>query len=801
MSINSQSGSQHLGKYELRERLGRGGMAEVWKAFDPQLHRYVAIKFLHADLQSDPEFITRFSREACVIASLHHPNIVQIHDFQTTQSSEANASSAYMVMDYVEGQTLAQYIRSTSHAGKFPSPMEIIRLFTSISKAVDYAHQQGMIHRDIKPANILLDKRNTSLNAMGEPVLTDFGIAKLLDSAAGTVSGMWLGTPLYVSPEQAQGHPGNERSDIYSLGVILYEICAGVQPFRGENATAIRWQHVYSVPTPPSLINPNISPALAMVILRALAKNPTERFSSASEMMIAMIEAFNLPIPSDLALPSHALDYMTAPTYLSPIRSNLQPLTPSSMQSPSSMPEIALERQPWSAQLMPPPLTVSSTGEPRSPVAPGNSTPAGSAPPPAGPNASFSAPLPMSPAMRSPVTPLPPAPRPSRGWKRPLIIVLLILLLLAGSTIGALYLFSAKNITTGPAPVVGNVFFLSSLQLNKMNSTGVDDEVQINLHGISDPAPGKSYDAWLKNAPINDEGQWILLGILQKNQGIWQLPNPYTDPQHANLLLNATSFLVTEENNSLPSVQPASDRSTWQFYSEPPIAILTHLRHLLSMSPELEARTLEGGLGIWFWRNTEKLVEWATSARDTWSAPRPDTGLIHRQMEHILDYIDGQLSVSMDVPANSPPGDFAAIQQEAQIAIVGPQVTLHAPGYAYNQKGDIPPGYVYLIRIHLDAAVQSPRATTAQRQLAKQIEDALNQVKLDLDQAHQYAKQLVVLSSTQLLTQDSLNLLNNLAAAVESAAGGPIDPGLPQGGAQGVYINLQRLASFQVQTY
>ncbi len=251
MSYEASSNPQRIGKYELRERLGRGGMAEVWKAFDSQLERYVAIKILHTDLQADPEFVTRFTREARVIASLHHPNIVQVHDFQVIHPPETSAPLAYMVMDYVEGQTLADYIRSTSRIGKFPSPADIVQLFASISRAIDYAHQQGMIHRDIKPANILLDKRHKTHNPMGEPVLTDFGIAKLLGVSTGTVSGVWIGTPLYISPEQAQGLPGNERSDIYSLGVILYEICTGVQPFHGENIPAILMQQVHAIPTPP----------------------------------------------------------------------------------------------------------------------------------------------------------------------------------------------------------------------------------------------------------------------------------------------------------------------------------------------------------------------------------------------------------------------------------------------------------------------------------------------------------------------------------------------------------------------
>jgi eukaryotic-like serine/threonine-protein kinase len=142
---------KHLGKYELQERLGQGGMAEVWKGLDPQLKRYVAIKFLHANLRSDPDFMNRFQREGQAIAALRHPNIVQVYDFQVS-SSDDDGPMAYMVMDYIEGQTLADYIRRTSYAHNFPTNEEIVRLFTPISLAIDYAHRQRMIHRDIKPA-------------------------------------------------------------------------------------------------------------------------------------------------------------------------------------------------------------------------------------------------------------------------------------------------------------------------------------------------------------------------------------------------------------------------------------------------------------------------------------------------------------------------------------------------------------------------------------------------------------------------------------------------------------------------
>src|SRR5438128_7828242 len=243
---------RHLGKYQLQQQLDHKDMAEVWKALDTQLQRYVAIKLLHANLQEDPNFITRFEHEAQLIASLHHPNIVQIHDFQVSRPPESPSTIAYMVMAYIERQTLADYIGSTSAQGKIPSPAEIVNLFTSISLAIDYAHQKGMVHRDIKPANILLDKHNTARNPMGEPILTDFGLAKLLGVSAGTLTATSLGTPLYTSPEQAQGYAGNERSDLYSLGIILYEMVTGAPPFRGESPMAVLAQHLNVAPTSPA---------------------------------------------------------------------------------------------------------------------------------------------------------------------------------------------------------------------------------------------------------------------------------------------------------------------------------------------------------------------------------------------------------------------------------------------------------------------------------------------------------------------------------------------------------------------
>src|SRR6266550_847399 len=333
---------RRLGKYELRERLGQGGMAEVWKAFDTQLKRYVAIKILHPKLLEDPNFVTRFELEAQLIASLHHPNIVQIHDFQVSRPPDSDRTLAYMVMAYIEGETLARYIGHTSAQGKIPSPVEIVNLFTSISLAIDYAHGLGMVHRDIKPANILLDKKNTTRNSMGEPILTDFGLAKLLGVSASTFTANQLGTPLYTSPEQAQGYAGNERSDLYSLGIILYEMVTGAPPFRGESPMAVLAQHLNVTPTSPAILNPNIPPALTMVILTALAKDPNARFARATTMAAAIAEALNVPPPESLGQPAYPPDARLMPTYFISKQGDSEgrpyPTTPASWQPAMSPP-------------------------------------------------------------------------------------------------------------------------------------------------------------------------------------------------------------------------------------------------------------------------------------------------------------------------------------------------------------------------------------------------------------------------------------------------------------------------------
>ncbi|MCZ7574997.1 MAG: tetratricopeptide repeat protein [Ardenticatenaceae bacterium] len=264
--------TQSFDKYIVRRLLGRGGMAEVYQAYDPDLDRHVAVKVIHPHLASDPDFGARFRREAKLVASLRHPHIVQLYDYDVADGQP------FMVMEYLDGGTLKDHLAQVRGRGELMPLGEIARLLEPLADALDHAHAQGAVHRDIKPTNILFTVR-------GEPVLTDFGIAKILSDAVQlSASGSVVGTPAYMSPEQAASGPVDPRSDLYSLAVVLYEMATGRVPFQGDSPTAVMLQHLTDSPPPPRTLNPNLPAAVEAVILRALAKQPEQRFASAGEL-------------------------------------------------------------------------------------------------------------------------------------------------------------------------------------------------------------------------------------------------------------------------------------------------------------------------------------------------------------------------------------------------------------------------------------------------------------------------------------------------------------------------------------
>jgi serine/threonine protein kinase len=274
---NLQPG-QMLGPYRIINQIGQGGMANVYKAYQASMDRYVAIKVLPSQLAESKEFVKRFQQEARIIARLEHPHILPVFDYGESDGV------AYFVMRYLEAGTLKDRMQA---AGPLPLN-EIDRIFTQLTEALSYAHGHGVVHRDLKPANALVDSE-------GNLFLTDFGIAKLMESASPrlTQTDAIMGTPAYISPEQAQARPVDQRSDIYSLGIILYEMVTGRVPFVADTPLAILLKHV-SDPLPmPSLIKKDISPAIEKVILKALSKDPQDRFGTASEFLGAWKRALD----------------------------------------------------------------------------------------------------------------------------------------------------------------------------------------------------------------------------------------------------------------------------------------------------------------------------------------------------------------------------------------------------------------------------------------------------------------------------------------------------------------------------
>ena len=278
---------QHLSdRYELGEILGFGGMSEVHLARDLRLHRDVAVKVLRADLARDPSFYLRFRREAQNAAALNHPAIVAVYD--TGEAETATGPLPYIVMEYVDGVTLRDIVQRD---GPIPS-QKAIEIIADACQALNFSHQHGIIHRDVKPANIMITRT-------GAVKVMDFGIARALADSGRSVTqtSAVIGTAQYLSPEQARGESVDARSDVYAVGCVLYEILTGEPPFVGDTPVAVAYQHVREDPIPPSQKHSGISPDLDAVVLKALAKNPDNRYQSTAEMRTDLVRVHSGETP------------------------------------------------------------------------------------------------------------------------------------------------------------------------------------------------------------------------------------------------------------------------------------------------------------------------------------------------------------------------------------------------------------------------------------------------------------------------------------------------------------------------
>src|SRR6201992_1571686 len=280
-------------RYELDGVVGRGGMAEVYRARDLRLDRVVAIKTLRPDLARDQTFQARFRREAQSAASLHHPSIVAVYD--TGEDMSTGTPVPYIVMEYVDGRT----VRDLLIEGHRLLPERTLEIVSGVLRALEYSHQAGIVHRDIKPGNVMVT-RNGDIKVM------DFGIARAMNDAQATMTqtAQVIGTAQYLSPEQARGERVDARSDLYSTGCLMYELLTGRPPFTGDSPVAIAYQHVRETPVPPSRIDPSLPPWADSIVLKAMAKDPADRYQSADEMRMDVQRAMNdiavaAPTPMD----------------------------------------------------------------------------------------------------------------------------------------------------------------------------------------------------------------------------------------------------------------------------------------------------------------------------------------------------------------------------------------------------------------------------------------------------------------------------------------------------------------------
>jgi serine/threonine protein kinase len=682
----------------------------------------------------------------------------------------------YMVMDYVEGSNLADYIRTTSRIRKYPSPVDIVHLFTRISTALDYVYQRGLVHGNIKPSNILLSKNTPSENPSGMPLLTDCSIPPLQGTSGRILGSSWQGNPFYLSPEQAEGAPGNEFSDVYSLGVILYEICTGVVPFQGDTPAAILEQHVNATPPPPALLHPYIPPAVTLVIMRSMAKDPAARFANAASMTAALAEAFGLPVPESLSQPASSMDALNTPTHYK-LR---KPHLPSG--TTVSSPELPIVR----ASTPPPPEMVSgrfsapqqhvsqaegyygeSSSKQNIPLAPASGT-SGVVP---SVNIAHTVPIAstVQPLPGSMLTSTPTAVPKKRRKGLMIAVVILLLLALIGSGLSALYVFSQKSpaTTSKSLPIVGNAFFESSGLLSKDSTQGINDQLLITLRNIPPPAPGKSYYAWLLEDKTQQKLFSISLGKLAVDGGNVHFLYP-GNPQHSNLLETTSRLLVTEEAEQPAPATPAQDTHTWRYYAELPLNQMKHVRSLLTGDPPLEALGLQGGLDIWCVRNTARMLEWAGSARDDWNSK--SVTLIRDHLERILNYLTGPSSIQ------------AGVSNQAR------------PGYGY---------YLDSIDQHLTGILNAPGATQAQRITATQIKADLKNIRSWLVQMRRDAERLQGLADQQLLLDSSLLIMDDMTTQALHAYSGRLNPvsNEVQGGVIQIHYNLGHLANFEITQY
>ncbi len=790
---------QHLDQYKLQQCLKRDTTNEVWKAFDSQQQRPVLLTLLRFTLPTG-EAIHRFLRETRSLVALQHPHLVSVFEVRIlsrTTSNLSNNCEAYIVTDYLEGPSLAQYLQTLSQTQKRASAVEMVHILSPIASAIDYIHQQGIIHGLIKPSSIFLSKKHTSNSLLGKPILTELGMHNTYDPHQLSPNEV-----CYIAPEIIQGYTDNVRSDLYSLGIILYEMCTGVLPFSGNQTEVVINQQLNVMPTQPMLVNPLIEPELATVIMRSLSKNPATRFPSASLMVAALAKALKVPIPQFSAqgkVENSPPASIHKRIVLNPIP---QDTFPTSIQEPpasqSNVAQIPTSN-PQITPLITPEISTLYQSMPNHSVDMSNkqdiSSESGLSSGLIGRNLeghSTITPARTDTGVAPSVRTIPPPIKHKQHNSHTALAILVVLVLLIGS---GWSLFSQA--ATAPKPIVGHAFFVSSGLMDLTSARGIADGLQIHLENLSDPPPGKSYYAWLlagNNQKLDALPVRIGALAVQNNQTRLDFPG---DPNHSNLLSKYSRLLVTEEDSNPQPVNPSPDATTWRYaasFSLTPdpqdttnhFNLFDHLRHLLSQDPKIKKLGLVGGLDTWLYRNTLKILEWSGSARDL-ALSGGDTGLIRRQLVRILDYLDGAKYVQTE---NLPP-DLPPVLVDPVIAQVG---------LLEISPTQDPPGYLKHISKHLYGITQSPGVTSEQKALALDINKAIGNVQSWLTDLHKDAEVLIHKPADQLVQPEAFPLFNDMFELANKAFVSQTDPhtGQTKEGVAQIHYRIQGLATFNI---
>jgi len=787
-------------------------VGDVWKSYDFSAKRDVVLKLIHSDLQqADPTFLQRFTTEGQKLTALHHENIGPVHEVTVTHQLDTN-TIAYIASDFIEGQSLTTYISRTSRKGAFPPLADIVYLFTCLGVAIDFAHQQGIVHGDIKPNNIILNIQNTQHFASGEPMLTDVGLPRLLGEEIGVCS------PFYMSPEQAKGElPGN-RSDIYSLGVILYELCTGLQPFRDSSSVAVLLHHINTLPTPPLLINPQIPPALSEVILRALAKNPASRFSMASLFATAIADACS--IRPTISVSREALAEVerhyfseTGPyTSILGVSQPSIPVTPviRSSTSPQPIPGkvvreaslpvsthpsqpipsvqtqfVASPTHTSSKHRIPTPVSLTSTAPavqssspsvlphvtsptPKTPISTTSSKLAVSPLQQSAPVASSRVPVPTPPT--SPTSPTPPTPaiptfpQKKQSLKREMTVyitvcTLILLVVIVGGIVGSLLLNQPTS------AIAGHAFFQD-------DAFGNADMLRIDMQSLGTLSTGQVYRAWLQT----DDHRTLSLGTLSPTSsgGILLYPG---NAQHTNLLSTAQGIIVTQENSSAQITTPQG-KPVYQASFD--TQSLPYIRNILYQTPNFPET---GGVAAGLVATLKGMDDKAGSIVDSIQGTH-DLGMAKRQAIRIIELIDGtQYAMeSGDLPKGTPSN------VDAKVGLI---------------SSPTQPGYIDTLSAQLDKLQATVGNNATQLQHIQNVRNAISDLRTWIQEARSYDVQLVKgqnLSSPTLL--DAALHVQQLVA--ESYTGHTIPPNegpLPIAGSAGAYqayVECEYLATLNI---